>query len=248
LRGGGPRTYGRAVTVPAPIFLLDSNEKFQPIAVESVEHSGATIVDANGKNTNKPVSLAALPASGGRMDFPKDAEAQEKRLRARFGNVGYHRTLTRGGLTWDQYWLWYLYNPKVFVHVTGNHEGDWEFVQIGSVAGTPVCMTNSQHQTGSARMWWDVELRDSRPVVYVAVGSHANFFAPVSENPDIGDDGDGKGAVLDALEWREFGDWATWPGHWGNSTGQGQSPSSPGQQGARWSAPQKYHSFATGRG
>jgi hypothetical protein len=239
--------YGPRVAAPAPIFLLDSNEKFEPIAVESVEHAGATLVAADGKDTGKPVSLAALPPKGGLMNFPGDPEAQEHKLRPQFGGVGYHRTLDRGGLTWDQYWLWYLYNPKVFVDVAGNHEGDWEFVQIGSAGATPVCMTNSQHKSGSARMWWDIELRGGRPVVYVAVGSHANYFAPVSDIPEIGDDGDGKGTELDSLEWREFGDWALWPGRWGNSTGVGQSPLSPGSQGARWSAPEKYHSFADGR-
>jgi len=233
--------------VPTPIFLLDSNEKFEPIAVESVEHADAVIIDPNGKDTGLPVSLAALPPKGGRMNFPPDPEAQEDKLRPQFGRVGYHRTLTGGGLVWNQYWLWYLYNPKVFVAAAGNHEGDWEFVQIGSVADTPVCMTNSQHKSGSARMWWDVELRDGRPVVYVAVGSHANYFAPVSDIPEIGDDGDGAGETLDALDWREFGAWARWPGRWGNSSGAGESPLSPGAQGARWSAPEKYHSHADSR-
>lgn len=110
-------------------------------------------------------------------------------------------------MTRHQYWLWYLYNPKVLVAAAGNHEGDWEFVQIGSVDDTPVCMTNSQHNAGSARMWWDVKLRAGRPVVYVAVGSHANYFAPVSDIPGIGDDGDGAGETLDALDWRDFGAW-----------------------------------------
>jgi hypothetical protein len=204
-------------------------------------------VGTNGKDTRKAVSLAALPTSGGRMNFPPDPEDQEERLRPEFGGVGYHRTVKRRGVTWDQYWLWYLYNPKVFIASAGNHEGDWEFVQIGSVADTPVCMTNSQHNSGSARMWWDVELRSGRPVVYVAVGSHANYFAPVSDIPEISDDGDGKGDVLDHLEWREFGDWALWSGRWGNSTGAGASPPSPGSQGARWEAPERYHSFANGR-
>jgi len=230
-----------------PIFLFDSNEKFEPIAVESVEHAGAVLVTADGNDANQAVSLSALPAKGGRMNFPPDPEAQEKKLRPQFGNVGYHRRLTGGGLTWDQYWLWYLYNPKVFVLAAGNHEGDWEFVQIASAGGTPVCMTNSQHQSGSARMWWDIERRAGRPVVYVALGSHANYFAAVSDIPEIGDDGDGKGTELDAIEWRDFGDWATWKGHWGNSTGAGTSPSSPGAQGARWSAPHRYHSSAAAR-
>jgi hypothetical protein len=105
-------------------------------------------------------------------------------------------------------------------------------------------MTASQHKSGGARMWWDVELRDGRPVIYVALGSHANYFKPVNEIPEVGDDGDGKGAVLDSMSWRTFGPWAQWKGRWGNSTGPGESPQSPGCQGDRWNHPERYHSKA----
>jgi hypothetical protein len=91
-------------------------------------------------------------------------------------------------------------------------------------------------------MWWDVERRDGRPTVYPALGSHANYFAPVFQLPEVGDRTDGGGKVLDAIEWRDFGPWATWPGLWGNSTGAGRSPQSPGSQGERWNAPHRYHS------
>ncbi|HEU4706292.1 MAG TPA: hypothetical protein VFS64_03795 [Solirubrobacterales bacterium] len=225
-----------------PIFVLDSREHFQPIAVESVEAVPATLIEPDGKRDGE-VDLGALPKDGGRMDFPANPERAEARLRPQFGGVGYRREQEGGGLTWVQYWLWYLYNPKIFV-VTGDHEGDWEFVQVGYVDETPVCMTLSQHHSGGARMWWNVERRDGRPVVYVARDSHANFFRPIHEIPEFGDEADGKGALLDELEWREFGDWASWPGRWGNSTGEGQSPQSPGCQGDRWKAPHRYHTRA----
>jgi hypothetical protein len=223
-----------------PIFVLDSREDFQPIAVESAEQVPATLVRSDGK-PGGDVVLADLPADGGRMNFPPNPQEAEKRLRPTLGGVGYRRQVEGGGLTWVQYWLWYLYNPKLVV-VTGDHEGDWEFVQVGYVDETPVCMTCSQHHSGGARMWWNVERRKGRPVVYVANGSHANYFQPVEQIPEFGDQGDGRGAVLDDLEWRDFGDWATWPGRWGNSMGEGRSPQSPGCQGERWSAPHVYHS------
>jgi hypothetical protein len=226
-----------------PIFVFDSEEKFLPLAVESVEAVPATLVTASGAAGGE-VSLAALPQDGGRMNFPADREDQERRLRGEFGNVGYRRQLGGGGLTWVQYWLWYLYNPKK-IFVAGVHEGDWEFVQVGYVGKTPVCITCSQHHSGGARMWWNVEQREGRPVVYVARDSHANYFRPVHGVTEWEDDGNGRGDVLDELEWRDFGDWADWPGLWGNSTGEGHSPESPAQQGDRWNAPHRYHSKAT---
>lgn len=234
-----------ALTMPKtprdPVFLLDSGERFHPLAVESVEAVPAQLIGLDGK-AHGNVNLGRLPPEGGRMDFPPDPLEQEKRLRTAFGEVGYKRQLVAGGLTWSQYWLWYLYNPKQVV-VAGKHEGDWEFVQIGYHGEQPICMTVSRHRTAGARMWWDVEVRDDgRPVVYVARDSHAHYFTKVSEAFEWEDDADGEGDELAELDWREFGGWATWPGLWGNSTGLGRSPQSPGSQGNRWNAPHRYHS------
>ena len=225
-----------------PVFVFDSRERFLPVAVESVEALPAKLRLADGSDGGD-VSLAALPREGGRMNFPAEPERVEAEMERRFGRVGYRRQVKGGGLLWVQYWLWYLYNPKLVV-VTGDHEGDWEFVQVGYAGERPVCMTASQHRSGGSRMWWDVELREGRPLVYAARGSHANYFEPVDQLPEFGDQGNGKGEVLDEIEWRDFGSWATWPGRWGNSTGPGQSPQSPGSQGDRWAAPHRYHSKA----
>jgi hypothetical protein len=225
-----------------PIFVFDSHERFLPLAVESVEAvKGAEVIAADGSRT-EPIDLGSLPDdAGARLNFPPDPEGYQPELYRRLGNVGYVHEVRGGGLLWRQYWLWYLYNPKRVV-VTGEHEGDWEFVQIGFAGDIPVCMTASQHRAGGSRFWWDLELRDGRPVVYPARDSHANFFTPVDGLKWIEDDGDGKGAVLDEIEWREFGPWVTWRGRWGNSTGKGRSPQSPGRQGERWRRPHRYHS------
>jgi hypothetical protein len=225
-----------------PIFVLDSRERFQPLAAESVEAVPATLIEADGTRAGA-VELDSLPAAGGRMDFPREPEEAEALLRGLFGGVGYRREQEGGGLTWVQYWLWYHHNPKK-VFVAGEHEGDWEFVQVGYGGDIPVCMTLSQHYTGGARMWWNVERRRGRPVVYVARDSHANFFRPFNGIPEVEDDADGKGEVLDDLQWRDFGPWATWSGRWGNSTGAGRSPQSPGCQGDRWKAPHRFHTSA----
>jgi len=225
-----------------PIFVFDSREEFKPVAAESVEDVGAGLVLANGSRRSS-VSLDRLPPGGGRIDFPPDPRSYEAAMEQKHGRVGYRRSVRGGRLTWVQYWLWYLYNPKK-VLITGEHEGDWEFVQVGYAGEQPVCMTTSQHHSGGSRMWWELKKEADRPVVYVALGSHANYFKPVDQLPEIGDDGDGAGERLDTIEWRAFGRWATWPGRWGNSTGQGHSPDSPGSQGDRWRKPHRYHSKA----
>jgi hypothetical protein len=229
---------------PDPIFVFDSRERFLPLAIESVEAvAEGEVIAADGART-QPIDLEALPPeSGSRLNFPPHPERYQQQLLERFGSVGYTREVPGGGLRWRQFWLWYLHNPKQ-VLVTGDHEGDWEFVQVGYAGDVPVCMTASQHRTGGSRFWWDLELRNGRPVVYPALDSHANFFEPVDGIPWIGDDGDGRGAVLDAIEWREFGPWAAWKGRWGNSAGHGRSPQSPGRQGERWRHPHRYHSKA----
>ena len=214
----------------APIFKLDSNEKWRPQPVETAERFG--------KINGQAVKLADLPEAGGRMDFPASM-----RDPATTPVVGYHRVAEAADLFWHQYWLWYLYNPWSVAGV-GRHEGDWEFVQLGCVdaeGDRPILLTASQHRGGEKREFWRCELGDGRPAIYVALGSHANFFTLGARGEDVAD---GQGDVFADIEWREFGPWATWPGMWGNSTGAGRSPDSPGSQGERWHMPHVYHATA----
>jgi hypothetical protein len=215
-----------------PVFKLNSKEQWRPQGVETAERF-ATIKD-------QPVDLANLPRGGGRMDFPASMKDPSNTP-----VVGYHRAVKKANLWWHQYWLWYLYNPWS-VAGFGRHEGDWEFVQLGctdSKGDRPVLMTASQHRAGEKREFWRCELSGGRPVIYVALGSHANFFTPGDRGDDVAD---GKGRSYSDIEWRDFGDWATWPGMWGNSTGPGRSPDSPGNQGERWHMPHIYHGSARG--
>jgi hypothetical protein len=211
-----------------PVLVLDSREKWKPRPVESVLEVKATL---NGG----PIDLAKLPKAGGRMDFPKNMKDVAGPV------VGYHRVVNVAYLYWHQFWFWYLYNPKQYFG-SGEHEGDWEFVQIATAdaAGNqPVMVTASQHQTGGKREAWRCELANGRPVIYVARDSHANYFSPLD---NVEDEANGTGERLTNIEWREFGPWAEWPGRWGNSTGAGKSPESPGSQDQRWRLPHLYHS------
>lgn len=59
------------------------------------------------------------------------------------------------------------------------HEGDWELVTILlDRAGRPLTAGYSRHCGSSRRPWANVPKRGLRPVVYVALGSHANYVRP----------------------------------------------------------------------
>jgi hypothetical protein len=220
-----------------PVFVFDSGERWFPVGVEeSIAATHPRRIGPTGPRPG-PVDVEALDASVIRIDFPADMRQPD------LPPVGYHRVERGGGLFWHQYWLWYLYNPWSIGGV-GQHEGDWEFVQLGCTdqAGEhPVLVTYSQHQSGAKREFWMVSQSGGRPLVYVARGSHANYLAPVA---NIEDRCDGRGRRIDQVEWRDFGPWATWNGRWGNSTGEGKSPESPGQQHARWATPHLFHAAA----
>jgi hypothetical protein len=110
----------------------------------------------------------------------------------------YHRTATKPtvyGRVWTagsgsgyssvlQYWLFYplddwrnsLTRPTLW-HM---HEGDWEEVSVAlGVDGKPVAVACSQHNLGVTRTWSRVRIKNStHPYVYIALGSHANYFLP----------------------------------------------------------------------
>lgn len=80
-----------------------------------------------------------------------------------------------------EYWMFYTFNDS-----TGKHEGDWEKAQVDFNALTPQEALHrspyeldlSQH-AGGERSDWDtprVEKQGTHPLVYVATGSHANYF------------------------------------------------------------------------
>jgi hypothetical protein len=80
-----------------------------------------------------------------------------------------------------QYWLWYPYDDFSPAYPASDfwqaHEGDWEAVSVVlDRAGTPLTVAYSQHAKGRRRAWAQAPKRGGlHPLVYVALGSHANF-------------------------------------------------------------------------
>ncbi len=153
--------------------------------------------------------------------------------------------MTTGGKTWLQYWLFSYYNPQNVLGF-GVHEGDWEFIQVGLDAdGAPDVATYGQHDEGERCAWSVVAKTDAgAPVVYVALASHASYFAPgVNPRGFLPDDHHRGGGyqVAPALEIvTPSTPFMAWRGKWGASS---SSPLAPRRQ-SKWSAPNSFNSGA----
>jgi hypothetical protein len=81
-----------------------------------------------------------------------------------------------------QYWLFYVFND-----FNDKHEGDWEMIQLNFDAGSaaealkqkPALVGFSQHEGAESAHWGESKLEivdGTHPVVYPALGSHANYY------------------------------------------------------------------------
>lgn len=176
----------------------------------------------------------------GTRSYAKNARAMhDKHPRYRDRVYGHARKDSKGRL-WLQYWLWYYYNDYNLVGRLiggGRHEGDWELVQIRLDGETPAQVVCSQHKTAESKTWQATKREGNTPLVFVARGSHANYFGPGSHFTGTWfDQADGKGPrITPTLE--IVGDqepaWLHWPGWWGDTKPgilplDSRSPNSPG--------------------
>lgn len=128
--------------------------------------------------TQKPIHRADLGAHW--------AAYSRIRVRETFVPVCYARVLEpdEDGIRVIQYWFCYYYNDWA-----NSHEGDWETAAVFLRGGRPAGVAASQHERGEYRECQHVQWRGERPVLYVAVGSHALYFetgAHVPERPIAG--------------------------------------------------------------
>jgi len=145
------------------------------------------------------------------------------------------------GYTLVQYWIFYYFNDW-----RNLHEGDWELVEICFPGYTvkeilengeqPLFAAYSQHQAGQ-KMSWDEMVNnglvvETHPVVYVAQGSHANYFTPGSfwSGLDFDDTGLSSWQIIDPDKinivllpedqtGKEDLDWLAFKGYWGEYQG-----------------------------
>ncbi len=174
-------------------------EPFQPIDVDLV--LGNPAVALRGPWSSSPIVTVGPTAHdlsarlfGYHLDFPGDAlhpgcdyENWDRSLIAGGSKPRtYARVITEAahpGQLALQYWFFYVYNDW-----NDKHEGDWEMIQIDFPAGSaeealstkPTEAGYSQHEGGESAQWGSSKLQivdGTHPVVYPAVGSHANYFS-----------------------------------------------------------------------
>jgi hypothetical protein len=142
-----------------------------------------------------------------------------------------------------QYWLFSYYNSKADPTIgVGEHEGDWEMVQVRVGAnGAPIDATYAQHREAERCDWSRVEKSaNDHPVVYVAVDSHASYFTPDNHDylggveTDWAPGDDPIRVVPSVVDISSNPGWVRWPGKWG---GSGASPQGPHFQGDKSSQP-----------
>jgi hypothetical protein len=122
------------------------------------------------------------------LDFPGNPtrpgcryESDGRRYSEGEPNVAYARVTREAGGIVLQYWFFYYFNDW-----NNKHEGDWEMIQLvfdttsllEAYEQEPQQIGLSQHSGGEVALWEDdkVEKEGDRPVIYVAAGSHANFY------------------------------------------------------------------------
>jgi hypothetical protein len=100
-----------------------------------------------------------------------------------YGRVWVSPTASAGIRTVLQYWFFYPLddwrNSPVRPTLWHMHEGDWEEVSVALDAGDrPLSIASSQHDLGVVRGWKRAQTKSgTHPVVYVALGSHANYLS-----------------------------------------------------------------------
>jgi Tol biopolymer transport system component len=166
-------------------------------------------------------------------------DAQRMSALPQYGNRSYGRVVRApNGAAAVQYWFFYYHNPKTYVGF-GAHEGDWEMIQVDlDSSEEPIHATYSQHRKAERCNWVNTQHTGGRPVVYVAEGSHANYFSSgYHQNGLSFDTADGNGGVASPLveSFSAPGGWTDWRGQWGGSDSSPKGPKAQG--GAKWNDP-----------
>jgi hypothetical protein len=170
----------------APILNFAAGEQFFPTSIEyhlnnavlkqkNLDTGETTIID-NSPTVDKISHYSTedyyLDNKLGDLDEIAEDYKQVKDL---IGYIVYTRVTKTSQNLIVQYWFFYAFNPGTI----NQHEGDWEMIEIilELASETPLYATYSQHFSGERASWNDVErFNVTHPIVYAALGSHANYY------------------------------------------------------------------------
>jgi Necrosis inducing protein (NPP1) len=182
-----------------PVTVFDPAEQFRPTNVRSFVSDTDLERFENGSwvVVNADPRPKSLPADGTvRLDQDRCSPAMtlgglacyaDAAQRSGGRNTVYGRVVRTGDAVVLQYWYFYYDDVYSYAYPPSDliwqaHEGDWEVVSVVLSDGNepePLQLGYSQHCGGERREWTATARFDgTHPVVYVAVGSHANYFAP----------------------------------------------------------------------
>ena len=122
----------------------------------------------------EPHILSAHGNSEG--DASEDIQSLEEK--GGYENTVYGRVKYSGGEWWLQYWFFYYYNPWLPTQILGDHEGDWEMIQVAldsNASNRPGSSTPSTMAVRSAAGATSTPIGyygNIAPDVFVGRGSH----------------------------------------------------------------------------
>ncbi len=251
----------------APVLHFTSGEKFYPTSVDYLigsstlrqreSNGSSTLADPSPSTSNLGTYNSSSYFLDNKFGTLGAIASDYASKRTSLGYYAYVHVVNGTSSTVIQYWLFYSYNNGPL----NDHEGDLEVVQVFlDSSGSPSRALYSQHGSGENAAWADVEKSDTHPIVFVAQGSHANYFRDYqgkigTENDIVGSDGFTiNPADLTLVLLGEKNNhpasqgWLDFPGHWGFvGTDQDISLGRAGplgpvfnQNGTRWADPSAY--------
>jgi hypothetical protein len=254
-----------------PLMRFDSSESFFPVRAKSItdnpgnrleRENNATLATRNPDGTGlnigylvgiPPIDTGVYPhiiqavletddidEQGSGFDNARD-DAQKFQTSRSYRDRIYGHVHPVANGAWLEYWFFYYYNHFIF----DDHEGDWEMIQVFVNNNLePQAAVYAQHSGNSWCPWAKVPKERGRPVVFVAIGSHASYFSPGDHSFFHGlanDHTDGN--VKRPIKLIRLGEkrprWVNWPGSWGASKRVG-GPKFHDQ----WADPQKFYENA----